>query len=128
MRHHQRRWRRNGSAQSSRKRKRQADAGDLVTGALLALAALPYTTEAGDLLAVRRILYDAHFNRKERLVLHGQIGLIHTAVFSPDETLVATAASDKTVCVWRVRDGALIAKLSGHDDEVWSAFSVPTAR
>ena len=105
------------------------DAGDPVTGALLALEVLRYRPEPGlepaDRAAVQRILYEAHFNRKERMILNGQIGFIHSAAFSTDGTRVVTAASDRTVAVYAVRDGAMIVKLNGHDDEVRSAHFSP---
>jgi hypothetical protein len=107
---------------------RQAGAGDLVTGALLALETLPHDADPEDRATAQRLLYEAHFNRAERLVLDDQIGIVHAASFSPDGTHMVTAASDRTVCLWRVGDGALIAKLRGHDDDVRSAVFSPDGR
>jgi WD40 repeat protein len=108
---------------------RYAAAGDPVTAALIALETLREDVDAApgpdDLLAAHRLLYEAHFNRKERLVLQGQLGLVNEAAFSPDGLRVVTASSDWTVRVWRVRDGASVAMLSGHDDEVRSAAFSP---
>lgn len=38
--------------------------------------------------------------------------------FSPDGSMLATASDDTTAKLWRTRDGALLATLSGHSDPV----------
>ena len=97
--------------------RRQVDAGDPVTGALLALQTLPGDADAEsdteNLAAAHRILHEAHFNRSEHLVLDGNFGFVRKAVFSPDGTRVVTASSDRSARLWRVHDGALIAQLDG---------------
>jgi len=56
--------------------------------------------------------------------LKGHAGWIGSVVFSPDGGTLASASGDKTVRLWRVRDGALLRTLEGHTGEVYSvAFS-----
>jgi WD40 repeat protein len=47
----------------------------------------------------------------------GQANIFDMA-FSPDSSRLATASNDKTVRIWDVQKGALLAVLSGHRDEV----------
>jgi WD40 repeat protein len=109
----------------------QIDAGDPVSGALIALETLPRNSDVADdenLVAAYRILYEAHFNRKERFVLPGHIGFVRKAVFSPDGLRIATASSDRLVRLWRTRDGDLLAKLKGHEGIVRSVAFSPDGR
>ncbi|MBN1304719.1 MAG: hypothetical protein JXA13_09820 [Anaerolineales bacterium] len=59
-------------------------------------------------------------------VLEGHTGLVSDFVFSPDDTLLATAAGDRTVILWRVEDGALLHILDGHLLGFASAAFSPT--
>ncbi|MEU3454694.1 NB-ARC domain-containing protein [Micromonospora sp. NPDC006766] len=54
----------------------------------------------------------------------GHSGGVTGCVFSPDQTLLATASDDATVRIWRVADGQQQRVLRGHSGGVWDcAFS-----
>ena len=50
--------------------------------------------------------------------LSGHTGEIKYAVFSPDETRIATASVDKTARLWNAANGKLLAQFRGHDGGV----------
>jgi WD40 repeat protein len=52
--------------------------------------------------------------RAEQMIISGHASGVHSCVFSPDGTLLATASVDRTVRLWRVADGAEDTVLSGH--------------
>jgi WD40 repeat protein len=45
---------------------------------------------------------------------------IQGATFSRDGQMLATASLDQTIALWRMKDGALIGRLRGHQNEVWA--------
>ncbi|HMJ06189.1 MAG TPA: BACON domain-containing carbohydrate-binding protein, partial [Chthoniobacterales bacterium] len=49
---------------------------------------------------------------------HGHDTQVNAVAFSPDGQLLASASDDRTVKVWRVSDGTLLATLTGHFDKV----------
>jgi WD40 repeat protein len=53
-------------------------------------------------------------------VLRGHTGTVWSVAFSADGERIASSGEDKTVKVWRVRDGALLRTLTGHTLNVWS--------
>jgi hypothetical protein len=54
----------------------------------------------------------------------GHSDVMYDAVISPDGTLVATSAYDKTICIWEVESGKQLRKLKGHNSAVYDlAFS-----
>jgi WD40 repeat protein len=69
-----------------------------------------------------------------RLVLqlgHGDIGYndpVHSAAFSPDGTLLASAAADNTVKLWQVATGEVVASLVGQRLGADSAVFSPDGR
>lgn len=107
------------------------DEHDLVTGALLGLAALPEgsgpaSPEIAD--RVFRLLYEAYLNRREISVLRGHGKFVRLAAFNATGTMAVTASSDHTARLWDVLRGQEIAVLKGHDAEVWSAAFSPDGR
>jgi WD40 repeat protein len=52
------------------------------------------------------------------------VGAVTDIAFSPDGQLVATGSSDRTIRLWQVENGQLLAILRGHTDWVYGlAFS-----
>lgn len=51
-------------------------------------------------------------------VMSGHTGVITSAAFSPDNTLVVTGSEDKTAKVWDVNDGSLVFDLVGHGGKI----------
>ena len=106
------------------------DNHDAVTGALLALEALPDAKVAGD--AAQRILlkalYAAYLTRREIGVLEGHYRYVRKAVYNGDGTRLATVSSDRRTRLWDPRTGAEIAKMEAHDGEIWDAVFTPNGR
>lgn len=101
---------------------------DMVTGALLALAALPENiadTPSDVADAAVRVLYDAYLNQREIVVFRGHGKFVRLAAFNPSVPMAVTASSDRTARLWDVATGKELAKLEGHDAEVWSAAFSP---
>ena len=61
-------------------------------------------------------------------VLHGHVGSINDAVFSPDGKWVVTASDDKTARVWEAATGQTVSELKGHSDEIDSAAFSPDGK
>nr|MDT0664369.1 hypothetical protein [Micromonospora sp. DSM 115978] len=53
-------------------------------------------------------------------LLTGSVGALTCVEFSPDGTLVAAGAADRTVHVWDTRQGMLVATLVGLDAGGWA--------
>ncbi len=58
-------------------------------------------------------------------LFQGQSAWHFTANFSPDGATLATAGSDRTICLWRVQSGQLLHTLRGHTDWVWRTVYSP---
>ena len=50
--------------------------------------------------------------------LVGHRDMLYQAVYSPDETLVATAGYDREIILWSTKTGEPIRKLSGHNGAI----------
>ena len=104
---------------------------DLVTGGLLALAALPDDGGAVSpdvAAAALPVLYDVYLQRHEMSVLRGHGKFVRLAAFNAAGTMAVTASSDQTARLWDVATGKEIAKLDGHEAEVWSAAFSPDGK
>ena len=62
------------------------------------------------------------------LTLEGHAGALNSACFSPDESLILTASSDKTARIWSLPDGNEQTRLVGHDGSVTSARFSPDGK
>ncbi len=83
--------------------------GDAVTGALLAMSALPtwpYALDRPLVPEAERSLHDAMFSMREMRVLEGHTADVNTAVFSADDKLILTASDDGTARLWRADLGS----------------------
>ncbi|KAJ4130320.1 hypothetical protein NW768_007303 [Fusarium equiseti] len=61
-----------------------------------------------------------------RQIFDGHQDSVTAAVFSPDDSMIASASNDCTVKIWRVSDGKCLHTLTGHRDAVLSAVFVPS--
>jgi WD40 repeat protein len=110
---------------------RQADAGDVVTGTLLALAALPDSREGIErpyLPGAEFALFALDQRRREVAVLKGQDRYGGVAAFSPDGMRILTAPKDDTARIWDAGTLQQVAILSGHNQSVLSISFSPDAR
>lgn len=53
---------------------------------------------------------------------------VHGAALSPDDTRLATASADRTIRVWSLPAGELLAELKGHNERVWDVRWSPDGR
>ena len=105
--------------------------GDAVTGALLAVSALPMWPFALDRPLVpeaERSLYDAMFSLRETHLLEGHKADVNTAVFSSDDKLILTASDDGTARLWRADSGEFVRTVGKHSGKVLSAIFVANGR
>ena len=101
--------------------------GDAVTGALLAMSALPtwpYALDRPLVPEAERSLHDAMFSMREMRVLEGHTADVNTAVFSADDKLILTASDDGTARLWRADTGEFVRTIGKHSGKVLSAIFV----
>ncbi len=60
--------------------------------------------------------------------LRGHEERIYSVFISPDNRILASASSDKTIKLWNMSDGSLIRTLRGHEERVYSIFISPDNR
>lgn len=60
--------------------------------------------------------------------IEGHRDVLYTAVFSPDETMVATAGYDRDVILWDVKSGEALRRMSGHNGAVFRVAFSPDGR
>ncbi len=61
---------------------------------------------------------------EQAVELRGHEDAVYDVAFSPDGAVLATGSYDKTVRLWNVQDGSVIATLRRHQDQVFRiAFS-----
>lgn len=61
---------------------------------------------------------------EQTVELRGHDDAVYDVAFSPDGSVLATGSYDKTVRLWNVNDGRVLATLQGHQDQVFRiAFS-----
>jgi len=76
---------------------------------------------------VRTALYQAVYGVREHNRLEGHLAGVNSAVFSPDNSLIASASADMTIKLWHP-DGSLVKTLSGHKDVVNSVSFSPDSQ
>ena len=133
-------WRQSGVADAERNQallsqskalgavsREQTDKGYATLGLLLALEALPKQANGDRPLvpsAEAALLY-ALFAQREEHTLAGHTQGVNKVRFSPDGSLIVTAARDHTARLWSSATGKLTATLEGHDSQVYDAEFSP---
>ena len=79
----------------------------------------PYTIEA------EMALRNASFH--QTAILHDD-SYVHSAAYSPDGSLIATATNDRTIKIWSAKDCSLLKTLYGHNFAVWSVSFNPDGK
>ena len=64
-------------------------------------------------------------NGEQLLELVGHRDVLYSAVFSPDESIIATAGYDREIILWDSRTGEAIRQLSGHNGAIFSLSFTP---
>jgi WD40 repeat protein len=129
-------WERNSAlaSQSTYLSKLSAESvtnGDAVTGALLAMSALPrwpYAIDRPLVPEAERSLHDAMFSVRELHVLEGHTADVNTAVFSADDRLILTASDDGKARLWRADTGELVRTVGKHSGKALSAIFAASDR
>lgn len=108
--------------------KQATEKGDVTTGILLALEALPNSMSAPNKPIVAEALiqlYEAVSQLENAtLVLTGHEGSVRYAEFSPDGQRIITASADKTARLWDANTGKQLAVLGNHKSAVeYAKFS-----
>jgi WD40 repeat protein len=102
-------------------------AGEVELAELIGLAALPTDMDRPERPVwpgAISILAEARAVEKALAVLRGHSNTIRSALFSPSDDKVITAASDNSARIWDARSGVTLRILAGHSDGVWyAAFS-----
>ena len=71
----------------------------------------------------RAAVYDAK-NGTQQLEIIGHRDTLYSAVFSPDERLIATAGYDRKIIIWDASTGEKVRELTGHNGAIFDlAFS-----
>ncbi len=60
--------------------------------------------------------------------LNGHTDSVNSVDFSPDNSLLASGSSDKTIKVWDIATGNLLKSLSGHSDRINSVVFSPDGK
>jgi hypothetical protein len=111
---------------------RESNGNDPITGALLALEALP---DAGSddinvkgrppwpLAAVS--LESALRAARERAIIKGHEGAVQSVAVTPDGSRIVSGSDDKTIRIWDAKTFTELAQLKGHKDSVQSVAVTP---
>ncbi len=100
--------------------KRQIASGEAITGALLALEALPDNKAARVrpyVEAAERSLLEALHARQEFQVIRAHSGSVNQIATAPGGDVFVSLGSDGKVKLW-TKDGNLIGELTGHNDAI----------
>lgn len=98
--------------------------GDAVTGALLAMSALPtwpYALDRPLVPEAERSLQDAMFSIREMRLLEGHEADVNTAVFGANDSLILTASDDGFARLWRANSGESVRTIGKLFGKVLSA-------
>src|SRR5690606_18146241 len=63
-----------------------------------------------------------------RLSFDSHLDWVETIAFSPDDQYVATGSNDRTIRIWRARDGQLVRIMSGHRNGIKAMAFSPEGR
>ena len=110
----------------------ETNGGDVVTGMLLSLEALPDAKSSDEAHRDRPYwpgaevsLDSARRSMREITVLEGHADGVSSVAVTPDGARIVTGSWDKTARIWDARSGAEIAVLTGHVDGVSSVAGTP---
>ncbi len=74
------------------------------------------------------VLEKTVYNVREMRSFQGHTSVIMAVDFSPDGQIIASASFDKTIKLWQVSTGKLLATLEGHQERLWSLRFSPDGK
>jgi len=115
------------SVKEKRKQKQEEEAARVAEEERLRKEAECWSEGEEELQEVVERRWITHGNLRQR-VRHGMKYTMHSASFSPDGHYLVTGSSDKSACLWDLKNGAVLCANYEHQDFVYSVVFSPSGK